>query len=134
MNLMKKLKRISALIIVFTFITFSTNALAEDAMQTTMRNALYGGIVGALVGSAILLLTDNPDDHLGYIPVGAGVGILAGAAYGIASSGVIRTAGAEVEDGKVTLNLPTVSTERVYDEVANTYEEIEKVDLIRVKF
>lgn len=134
MNLMKKLKRISALIIVFTFITFSTNALAEDAMQTTMRNALYGGIVGALVGSAILLLTDNPDDHLGYIPVGAGVGILAGAAYGIASSGMIRTAGAEVEDGKVTFNLPTVSTERVYDEVANAYEEIEKVDLIRVKF
>ncbi|MFQ5736930.1 MAG: hypothetical protein ACE5GY_08725 [Thermodesulfobacteriota bacterium] len=132
---MTKFKKISALVLFFSFFTFSGNALAEDLMQTTLRDALYGGIVGALIGSAVLLLTDNPDDHLSYIPSGAGVGILAGAAYGIATSGVIRTASvAEVKDGKISFNLPTLTTERKFDEVANIYEEIEKVDLIRLKF
>ncbi|MBI5643719.1 MAG: hypothetical protein HY954_09635 [Deltaproteobacteria bacterium] len=103
-------------------------------MQKTMRDALYGGIVGALVGSAVLLLTDNPDDHLSYIPTGAAVGILAGAAFGVATSGVIQSATAEVEDGKLTFNMPTIKKEKIYDEVANRYEEIDQIDLIKVKF
>lgn len=134
MRIMSKIKKISALVAFFVFVAFSSNALAEDVMQTTLRDALYGGIVGALIGSAVVLLTDNPDNHLGFIPTGAGVGILVGAAYGVASSGVITTAGAEIEDGKVTLNLPTIKSEEVYDEVANVQEVIERVDLIRLKF
>lgn len=131
---MQKIKRISALALIFTFLTFSV-AKAEDVMQQTMRDALYGGVVGALVGAAVLLLTDNPDDHLGYIPTGAGIGILAGAAYGVATSGMmITSSAAEVEDGKITFNMPTIKKEKIYDEIANRYEEIERVDLIRVKF
>lgn len=131
---MQKIKRISALALIFTFLTFSV-ARAEDVMQQTMRDALYGGVVGALVGAAVLLLTDNPDDHLGYIPTGAGIGILAGAAYGVATSGMmITSSAAEVEDGKITFNMPTIKKEKIYDEIANRYEEIEQVDLIRVKF
>ncbi|MBI5453750.1 MAG: hypothetical protein HY956_03890 [Deltaproteobacteria bacterium] len=131
---MQKIKRISALALIFTFLTFSV-ARAEDVMQQTMRDALYGGVVGALVGAAVLLLTDNPDDHLSYIPTGAGIGILAGAAYGVATSGMmITSSAAEVEDGKITFNMPTIKKEKIYDEIANRYEEIERVDLIRVKF
>ncbi|MBI4949322.1 MAG: hypothetical protein HY955_04160 [Deltaproteobacteria bacterium] len=131
---MQKIKRISALALVFTLLTFSV-ARAEDVMQQTMRDAIYGGVVGALVGAAVLLLTDNPDDHLGYIPTGAGVGVLAGVAYGVATSGMmITSSAAEVEDGKITFNMPTIKKEKVYDEIANRYEEIEQVDLIRVKF
>ena len=130
---MQKIKRISALALIFTLLTFSV-ARAEDVMQQTMRDAIYGGVVGALVGAAVLLLTDNPDDHLGYIPTGAGIGVLAGAAYGVATSGMMITSAAEVEDGKVTFNMPTIKKEKVYDEIANRYEEIEQIDLIRVKF
>ena len=131
---MQKIKRISALALIFTLLTFSV-ARAEDVMQQTMRDAIYGGVVGALVGAAVLLLTDNPDDHLGYIPTGAGVGVLAGVAYGVATSGMmITSSAAEVEDGKITFNMPTIKKEKVYDEIANRYEEIEQVDLIRVKF
>ncbi len=131
---MQKIKRISALALIFTFLTFSV-ARAEDVMQQTMRDALYGGVVGALVGAAVLLLTDNPDDHLSYIPTGAGIGILAGAAYGVATSGMmITSSAAEVEDGKISFNMPTIKKEKIYDEIANRYEEIERVDLIRVKF
>ncbi|HAO93973.1 MAG: hypothetical protein A2X99_01665 [Deltaproteobacteria bacterium GWB2_55_19] len=131
---MQKIKRISALALIFTLLTFSV-VRAEDVMQQTMRDAIYGGVVGALVGAAVLLLTDNPDDHLGYIPTGAGVGVLAGVAYGVATSGMmITSSAAEVEDGKITFNMPTIKKEKVYDEIANRYEEIEQVDLIRVKF
>lgn len=131
---MQKIKRISALALIFTFLTFSV-ARAEDVMQQTMRDALYGGVAGALIGAAVLLLTDNPDDHLNYIPTGAGIGILAGAAYGIATSGMmITSSAAEVEDGKITFNMPTIKKEKIYDEIANRYEDIEQVDLIRVKF
>ena len=130
---MQKIKRISALALIFTLLTFSV-VRAEDVMQQTMRDAIYGGVVGALVGAAVLLLTDNPDDHLGYIPTGAGVGVLAGVAYGVATSGMmITSSAAEVEDGKITFNMPTIKKEKVYDEIANRYEEIEQVDLIRVK-
>ena len=134
MRFFSKIKKISALLAFFVFVTFSGEAFAEDMMQTTLRDALYGGIVGALIGSAVVLLTDNPEDHLGFIPTGAGVGILVGAAYGVATSGVISTAGAEIEDGKLTLNMPTIRTEKVFDEVANVHEVIEKVELIRVRF
>ena len=134
MRFFSKIKRISALLAFFVFVAFSGEAFAEDMMQTTLRDALYGGIVGALIGSAVVLLTDNPEDHLGFIPTGAGVGILVGAAYGVATSGVISTAGAEIEDGKLTLNMPTIRTEKVFDEMANVQEVIEKVDLIRVRF
>ncbi|OGQ01642.1 MAG: hypothetical protein A2W38_01085 [Deltaproteobacteria bacterium RBG_19FT_COMBO_58_16] len=134
MRFFSKIKKISALLAFFVFVTFSGEAFAEDMMQTTLRDALYGGIVGALIGSAVVLLTDNPEDHLGFIPTGAGVGILVGAAYGVATSGVISTAGAEIEDGKLTLNMPTIRTEKVFDEMANVQEVIEKVDLIRVRF
>jgi len=134
MRFFSKIKKISALLAFFVFVTFSGEAFAEDMMQTTLRDALYGGIVGALIGSAVVLLTDYPEDHLGFIPTGAGVGILVGAAYGVATSGVISTAGAEIEDGKLTLNMPTIRTEKVFDEMANVQEVIEKVDLIRVRF
>ena len=134
MRFFSKIKKISALLAFFIFVTFSGEALAEDVMQVTLRDALYGGIIGALLGSAVVLLTDNPDDHLGFIPTGAGVGILVGASYGLATSGVISTAGAEIKDGKLTLNMPTISTEKVFDEVANVHEVIEKVELIRVRF
>ena len=134
MRFFSKIKKISTLLAFFVFVTFSGEAFAEDMMQTTLRDALYGGIVGALIGSAVVLLTDNPEDHLGFIPTGAGVGILVGAAYGVATSGVISTAGAEIEDGKLTLNMPTIRTEKVFDEMANVQEVIEKVDLIRVRF
>ncbi len=135
MRVTSKIKRIASLVILLVFFVFSTNALADDLMQNTMRNALYGGIVGALVGSAVLVLSKHPNDHLSYIPTGAGVGVLVGAAYGIASSGVITTASAaEIEKGKVTMHVPTVKTEKVYDDVANVVEEIETVQLVRLKF
>ncbi|CAG1066750.1 hypothetical protein BAC1_02383 [uncultured bacterium] len=132
---MGKLKKIAALAMVFTFLAVST-ASAQDSMQRTLRDSLYGGLIGALLGSAIMLLTDNPDDHLSYIPTGAAVGVLLGAAYGVATSGVMSTAAVEIDkkEGSVSLAMPTISAEQHYDEQINEKEEIEKIELVRLTF
>lgn len=132
---MAKLRKIAVFAMVFTLLTASA-ASAQDTMQKTMRDALYGGAIGALLGAAVMLLTDNPDDHLSYIPTGAAVGVLAGAAYGIATSGVMSTAAAEIDakEGKVSLAMPTISAEEYYDEKTNEREEIERIDLVRLTF
>jgi NhaP-type Na+/H+ or K+/H+ antiporter len=132
---MGKLKKISVLAMVFTFLAVST-ASAADPMQRTLRDSLYGGLIGALLGSAVMLLTDNPDDHLNYIPTGAAVGLLVGAAYGVATSGVMSTAAAEIntKEGSVSLAMPTISTEQHSDEQINKKEDIEKIELVRLTF
>lgn len=132
---MGKLKKIAAFAMVFTFLSVST-ASAQDSMQRTLRDSLYGGAIGALLGAAVMLLTDNPDDHLGYIPTGAAVGVLVGAAYGLATSGVMSTAAAEIDtkERSVSLAMPTISSEEYYDEKTNKKEEIERIDLVRLTF
>lgn len=130
MNLIKKTFVITLLLL---FAVFSSRAHAEETVRYTLNNALYGGVLGGLIGAAVLLLTDEPDDHLGYIPTGAGVGVLLGAAYGIATSGVIESF-AEVEDGVFTLGLPTMKRVEVFDENSNKRELISSVNLLSFKF
>lgn len=132
---MGRFTKIAASAMIFTFLAVST-ASAQDPMQRTLRDSLYGGVIGALLGTAVMLLTDNPDDHLSYIPTGAAVGVLAGAAYGLATSGVMSTAAAEIDtrEGTISLAMPTISAEEHYDEKTNTIEEIERIDLVRLTF
>lgn len=131
---MGKLKKIAALAMVFTFLAVST-ASAEDAMQRTLRDSLYGGVIGGLLGAAIMLLTDNPDDHLSYIPTGAAVGVLLGAAYGVATSGAMSTAAVEIDKNEgISFAMPTISAEQHYDEKIDQREEIEKIELVRLTF
>ena len=129
---MRLIKKTLAVLLFVTFSLFSTRAFADEAMKHTLRSSLYGGVIGAIVGSAIVLLTD---DHLEYIPTGAALGVLAGAAYGLATGEFIYDRSAiVVEDGKFALRLPTIKSARVFDKNANDYNLIESVDLLRVKF
>jgi hypothetical protein len=130
MNLVKKTSIIALLLV---FFVFTSRSFADDTMQYTLKNSLYGGILGGLIGSAVLLLSDEPDDNLSYIPTGVGVGVLLGAAYGIATSGVVESIG-EVEDGRFTLNMPTLKRVEIFDENMNGKELINSIDLFRFKF
>jgi hypothetical protein len=134
-ELMQKLRRVSAaLLVAFAFVMVSVGrASADDTMEQTLKDSIYGGIIGALVGSAVVLLTENPDEHLDYIPTGAGVGILIGAAYGLATSGVMQTVELS-DDGWITLDWPSFSRARVFDNFTNDYEIIETLRLIKVNF
>ncbi len=131
MNFVKKTSIIALLLV---FFVFTSRSFADDTMQYTLKNSLYGGILGALLGSAVLLLSDEPDDNLSYIPTGIGVGVLLGAAYGIATSGVIESSIGEIEDGRFTLNMPTLKRVEIFDENVNGREWINSIDVFRFKF
>lgn len=132
------IKKVFAICLVASLIiaSTSTGASADDTLERTFKDALYGGAIGALVGTAVLLLTDNPDEHWDYIATGAGVGVLGGAAYGLATSGLVQSSAAtEVdEDGTFSLSMPTVKRSEIYDEKLNSKEVINAVDLFRLKF
>jgi|GEM_PF-1574268 len=76
-------------------------AAAEDiALKKIMRNGAYGGIVGAMIGGALLAFVHNRSDHLEFISTGAAAGVLVGVAWGVydSSSGNPYVM---IEDGKL---------------------------------
>ncbi len=131
-------KRLVVVLLALAFVSFSFRpAQAEDAMQETFRSAGFGGLIGALVGAGVWMISDNDewDDHISYIPTGAGVGILIGTAYGLYTHTVVQQrAATEVKDGRLTFNVPTVRTANVYDTYTNRNEVVESLDLLSVKF
>ncbi len=131
MNLIRKAFVITLLLL---FAVFTSKSHADETMRYTLNNALYGGVLGGLVGAAVLLLTDEPDDHLDYILTGAGVGVLMGAAYGIATSGVIESLAEVDEDGRLTFKMPTMKRFEVFDEYSNKRELVNSIDVLRFKF
>ncbi|MBZ0220705.1 MAG: hypothetical protein K8I01_09775 [Candidatus Methylomirabilis sp.] len=128
------MKKIISLLMLIAFFASATGAYAEDAMQRTLRDSIYGGLIGGLLGTAVMFLTDDPGDHIEYIPTGAAVGVLVGAAYGIGRS-MQDSSFAEVEkDGTIKLGLPVVKAQKLYDEKLDMVEKIESIDLVRIKF
>ncbi len=130
MNFIKKV----AVVLLFAFVfSSSATAYSEETMQHTMQSTLYGGVIGALLGGALVLLSDKPGDNLSYIASGAGVGLLVGAAYGVASSGVVESLG-EIENGKFTFGLPIPKRKTVFDKNVNSYDVTSEISLLKLKF
>lgn len=88
-----------------TFWTMPVQA-AESSMKVVFEDSLYGGLVGALIGSATLAFTHRASDHLDNITYGAAAGVIAGAGIGVFTS--VRHAMVEYENGAVKLGMPTV--------------------------
>ena len=78
-------------------------AATDNAFQTVFKDGFYGGMAGALVGGAVLLLRDDPGDHLNYISTGAAVGVIVGATFGILR---VSQSFAEIEDRKLVFHFP----------------------------
>lgn len=126
-------KKVVVIVLLLTSLAFTSRAYAEDTMQHTFKSTLYGGAIGALLGTAVMLLTDNPEDNLSYIPTGAGIGMLAGAAYGLASGGVVQSI-SELEGGKFTLRLPAIKRKVLFDKNVAEKEVINSIDLFKFRF
>ena len=75
-----------ALILVAALALPGTARADDIKLQKILRNALYGGAVGALIGGALLAFKSDPGDHLEFVTVGAASGVLVGAAWGIYDS------------------------------------------------
>lgn len=82
---------------------------ANNEMGEVLVDGFYGGLIGALLGGAVMVLTDDPGDHLQYMVTGAGIGIIGGTMYGL--SKFARRAMIDVERGRIAWRLPAVSPE-----------------------
>ncbi|MCA1826925.1 MAG: hypothetical protein ABR567_15610 [Myxococcales bacterium] len=65
--------------------TVETTSTGRSAASIIATDALYGGFTGVLIGGAVTLI-DQGNNWQRDLMVGAGIGILAGAAFGIYDS------------------------------------------------
>jgi len=77
---------------------------AEAGFEIILKDGLYGGLAGALVGTATLAFTDDPSDHLDRIAYGAAIGVIVGTVFGIAQAS--HSSFVQLENGRVTVGLP----------------------------
>jgi len=80
---------------------------AENGFETILKDGLYGGLAGALVGGAILVFTDEPGDHLNYISYGAAIGVIAGTVFGLVQTSKSMV---QLENGRITVGFPVPET------------------------
>ncbi len=132
MNLFKKTFLAFLLI---TFCLTTPKAMAEDSLAHTIKSAIYGGALGGIISGAVILITDNPGDHLAFIPTGVGAGILLGTAYGVITSDAAQgRAFGEIEGGKLNFNIPTVKTSSTFDKKTRISEMVGSLDLMKIHF
>ncbi|MDF1555336.1 MAG: hypothetical protein P1P84_19860 [Deferrisomatales bacterium] len=119
------MRRIACLAALAAMLLTTTSALAQDRGRTVFLDTVYGVLTGAIVGGALTLTTDKPGDHLAWVGVGAAVGAVGGAVYGMYET----TAMAELDDhGELRLAMPTVM-------FRNRGRSLEpSVDVLRVRF
>jgi len=99
---MKKMMLTAVLMGGLSFLPVQSQA-ADFEVQNTFEDTMYGGMLGALVGGGAMLISGSPAAHWNYIATGAGLGIIAGAIYGVASG---SRAFAKLEDGQLKLGVP----------------------------
>ena len=87
-------------------------------------------MAGALVGGAILLLKDDPGDHLDFLTTGAAVGIIVGVTFGMVKA---SQAFAEIEDQKLVFHFP-VPELHVRPMGRKQTETLTSVSLLKVLF
>lgn len=104
---MNRFKRTLMIVISAAMLSsLSVPCSAEDtAFRDLFGNAMYGGLVGTLVGGALLVFTNTPSDHLDYLSIGAASGVLAGVAYTAVRPAKSLIA---IENGNVKIALPAI--------------------------
>jgi hypothetical protein len=107
----------------------------DSAVADIFKDGFYGGLAGALVGAAALLIDiEDADDHLDYIAIGAGAGIIAGTAYGIYST-IQTVAMTEIQHSQIAWRFPVPQITRVRSALIDQEQEIQyRVPLLRVHF
>jgi hypothetical protein len=79
---MKKLLLLSIMVLSLALLPLKSNA--ASSLQVVAEDALWGCLIGTLVGAATLAFhTNDAGDHLENIAYGAGIGLMAGVGFGI---------------------------------------------------
>lgn len=105
---MSLVKRTIAVVMAsFLLASWSTQATAaENPLKIVLEDAIYGGVIGTLIGAATIAFTDHKSDHIDNIGYGAAIGVIAGTGFGLYTN--IDRSLVEYENGKVRIAMPTV--------------------------
>ena len=121
---MKKMVCVAGSLVVSLFIYWSivpgvAVAQEENPVKNILLDTFYGLAAGALVGLAISAPQDDPDWQQN-IGSGAAIGAVAGLVFGVVYEGkpLIEESRAimDVEDSRVTFQLPSINTRAMEDE------------------
>ncbi len=120
-------QRVGALIVGFCFL-FATVFVCmpqkawsqpPETMRYTFYCAGYGGLLGGLIGAAIMVLGNSPSDHWDYILKGAAIGVIGGTIYGVVSSAQQTPGWLDYSsDRGLTVNYPSVKVAMLSDSAA----------------
>lgn len=129
------LKRVITVVILAFFLIYPASSFAgDDVMGKTLHDSLYGALIGALAGAAVMALSDEPEDNVEYIPIGAAIGVLAGTAYGFSRS-VVETSDGETGDEEVMVaEAPVIENFKIYDGRTETVEFVSVINIVRYDF
>lgn len=128
---MHKIRKAVSMALVLAVFSGAVPASAGDqALLDTFQDALYGVMIGTLIGGATVAFTKKPANHLINIGIGAGCGAIGGAAFGLTKA--VKTL-VEIEDGKAQFAMPTIVPEFV-DSPAASNKFAFAVGLIRVAY
>lgn len=94
----------------FSVLIVSQAKADEEDMKIIFKDAIYGGLIGFVVGGALLLFDPAPD-NLKLLGYGAGAGTIAGTAYGIFTT---ATPLMEYKEGNLYIGAPSLKA-RVRD-------------------
>jgi hypothetical protein len=130
---MKRFKRTLMIAIsVLTLTSLSVPCSASDsAFRDLFDNSLYGGLVGTLVGGALLVFTKKPSDHLDYLSIGAATGVLAGVAYTVARPAKSLLA---IENGNIKIAVPAITPDFQGNTARGLSGMVLKAELISGRF
>lgn len=79
---------------------------AESSLKVVLEDAVYGGLIGSLLGTASLAFVKHGSDHLENIAIGGALGIMAGTGYGVYT--VANRSLVEYENGRVKFAMPVI--------------------------
>lgn len=119
-------------VVALSLLLIATPCFAEESsFHTILKDAVYGGLSGSLVGAVVMVFAKKPLDHLDLIGYGAAGGVLVGAAYGtvVASRSLV-----EVDKGGVKFAMPTIMPEFREPNSKGQSAFVAMAELIRGKF
>lgn len=94
------MKKVLVIMVLAIFLIQGTAIAMETGGDVVFKDAMYGAIIGAMVGGAVYLVDD---DNLGQkIGVGVGVGIIGGLIYGLSETRSLVS----IDKDKVMIAMP----------------------------
>jgi len=122
------MKKLLSVFVLAVFLMSATSVFAETRGSIVLQDTIYGTITGAIIGTAAIAFTDEPEDNLDYIAYGAATGAIVGTVFGVYES----TALVQIEDGETKIAMPTIKTSIKNIDGKTAVET--KADFVRVNF